>query len=65
MTQAETVAAISSGLNVALEALAAIQAAMPTLTQAQTENWTPDDARWVEPFKALDDALTKATARLV
>lgn len=64
MNQAQTVQAISSGLNVALEALAAVQAAMPILQQAQSENWTIDDARWAAPFQALDAALAKATARL-
>lgn len=64
MTQAETVAAVSSALNVAIEALLAAQAAMPVLQQAQAEGWPPDDPRWQEPFKALDDALARATARL-
>ena len=64
MNQAQTVQTISSGLNVALEALAAVQAAIPVLQQAQSENWTPDDARWAAPFQALDAALAQAKARL-
>lgn len=63
-TQADTVNAISSSLNIAIEALVAAQQAMPVLQQAQSEGWTPDDPRWVAPFRALDDALAKALARL-
>lgn len=64
MTNSQTVAAISAALSVALDALAAAQAALPTLTQAQAEGWTPDDPRWTAPFVTLDDALKAAAARL-
>ena len=64
MTASQTAAAAASLLNVAIEALLAAQAAQATLSQAQSENWTQDDARWADPFKKLDDALAAAKARL-
>lgn len=64
MTQSETAAAAAALLNVAVEALLAIQAAQPTIKQAQDEGWKEDDPRWAKPFEGLDAALVAAKARL-
>lgn len=64
MNAAQTTAAVSTALSVAVDALIAARAAQATLQQAQSEGWTADDPRWEDPFSKIDDALKAAKARL-
>jgi hypothetical protein len=58
------ISAISNLLSVALESIAAANAATAVLKQAQAESWPDGDPRWAAAFSTLDAAIAKAQARL-